>query len=413
MPGAQGEILFLAHRIPWPPDRGDKIRSHNELRALAALAPVHVGCFADDERDESFAADMAQISATQCVVRRPGNKPMAALRGLARQDPLSIALFESAQMHAYVRKTLAERPISTVFGFSGQVAQYAQGLPADCRFIMDFVDIDSAKFTAYGATKGGPMGWVHRREGRILADYERAVAMQADVSLFVSDAEAGLFRQTNGLPADRVQALENGVALDYFAQEAAFAPLSPGERGTGPLIVFTGQMDYRPNVEAVIDFAERSLPKIRAVHADARFAIVGRNPAPPVRALCGTGGVLVTGAVDDVRPWLAAADVVVAPLRIARGIQNKILEAMAMAKPVVASGEAAEGIDATDGRDLIVAPTPEAEADLVISLLSDPAGAAAIGAAARVRVEQRYSWAAAMAPLASLLSGDRSPARAA
>jgi sugar transferase (PEP-CTERM/EpsH1 system associated) len=413
MPGAQGEILFLAHRIPWPPDRGDKIRSHNELRALAALAPVHVGCFADDERDESFAADMAQISATQCVVRRPGNKPMAALRGLARQDPLSIALFESAQMHAYVRKTLAERPISTVFGFSGQVAQYAQGLPADCRFIMDFVDIDSAKFTAYGATKGGPMGWVHRREGRILADYERAVAMQADVSLFVSDAEAGLFRQTNGLPADRVQALENGVALDYFAQEAAFTPLSPGERGTGPLIVFTGQMDYRPNVEAVIDFAERSLPKIRAVHADARFAIVGRNPAPPVRALCGTGGVLVTGAVDDVRPWLAAADVVVAPLRIARGIQNKILEAMAMAKPVVASGEAAEGIDATDGRDLIVAPTPEAEADLVISLLSDPAGAAAIGAAARVRVEQRYSWAAAMAPLASLLSGDRSPARAA
>jgi sugar transferase (PEP-CTERM/EpsH1 system associated) len=257
------------------------------------------------------------------------------------------------------------------------------------------------------------MGWVHRREGRVLADYERVIAAQADVSLFVSDAEADLFRATHGFASDRVRVLENGVALDIFSPHAAITSLTPGERGSGPLIVFTGQMDYRPNIEAVVDFAQRSLPKIRKVHGDARFAIVGRNPAAPVRALCGTSGVVVTGAVDDVRPWLAAADVVVAPLRMARGIQNKVLEAMAMARPVVASAQAAEGIDAEDGRDLLVARDPDAEARLVIGLLGEPAHAEAIGKAARLRAERRYSWAAAMAPLEALLTGSETPARAA
>ena len=406
MDGQRGEILFLSHRIPWPPDRGDKIRSHHELRALAKLAPVHVACFADDERDESFAGEMASLTASQCVLRRPGRRLAAGLRGLATGAPLSVALFESAAMRAYVRRTLAGRPIRAVFGFSGQMAQYAVDLPASCRFVMDLGDIDSAKFAAYGAAKGGPMGWVHRREGRLLAAYERAVAERADVTLFVSEAEAGLFRATHGLSSARVRALENGVALDHFAPDATILPLTPGERGAGPLIVFTGQMDYRPNVEAVIDFAQRSLPQIRAVHAGTRFAIVGRNPVAAVRALCGEDGVVVTGAVEDVRPWLAAADLVVAPLRIARGIQNKVLEAMAMARPVLVSAPAAEGIDALDGRDFIVAPIPADEARLAIDLIADPARAAAIGVAGRRRVEARYNWAAALAPLDALLFGD-------
>jgi sugar transferase (PEP-CTERM/EpsH1 system associated) len=402
---SRGEILFLSHRIPWPPDRGDKIRSHHELRALAALAPVHVGCFADDARDMSFAPEMAEITASQCVLTRTVSKPIAALHGLARHAPLSFALFRSAQMQAYVRQLLAERPIRAMFGFSGQVAQFVGALPQGCRFVMDFVDIDSAKFAAYGAGARGPMGWINRREGRVLADHERRIAQKADVSLFVSEAEASLFRDRHGLSPGRVRALENGVALDYFSPGAAIEPLRAGERGSGPLIVFTGQMDYRPNIEAVTSFAEQSLPKIRAVHPDARFAVVGRNPAPQVRALCGTSGVIVTGAVDDVRPWLAAAAVVVAPLRIARGIQNKILEAMAMARPVVASVEAAEGIDALDGRDFLIARDGGAEARLVLDLMADPARAAAIGEAARARVQQRYGWAAAMAPLEALLFG--------
>jgi sugar transferase (PEP-CTERM/EpsH1 system associated) len=411
--GSRGEVLFLAHRIPWPPDRGDKIRSYHELRAIAALAPVHVGCFADDARDLGFAAEMAQVTASQCVLPRPGNRPLAALRGLARHEALSVSLFDSPQMQDWVCQTLAERPIRAVFGFSGQIAQYVGDLPPGCRFVMDIGDIDSAKFTAYGAAKGGPMGWVYRREGRVLGDYERAIAQRADVSLFVSEAEASLFRDLHGFPPERVRALENGVALDYFSPDATFAPLTAGERGSGPLIVFTGQMDYRPNVEAVMAFAQESLPAIRAVHGDARFAIVGRNPSAPVRTLCGTSGVIVTGAVDDVRPWLAAADVVVAPLRIARGIQNKVLEAMAMARPVIASAPAAEGIDALDGRDFLIGRDAADEARVTIALLGDPARCATIGRAARLRVEARYGWAAAMAPLEALLFGRGAAAQAA
>ncbi|MGB3927420.1 MAG: glycosyltransferase, partial [Sphingobium sp.] len=167
--------------------------------------------------------------------------------------------------------------------------------------------------------------------------------------------------------------------------------------------VFTGQMDYRPNVEAVDSFARQTLPAIRSLHPNARFAIVGRNPTPQVQALGQLPGAVVTGAVPDVRGWLAAADVVVAPLRIARGVQNKVLEAMAMARPVVASPQAAEGIDARDEAHLLVAANPAEEAAKIVALLADPARAAALGRAARARMEQRYRWSATLAGLPAML----------
>lgn len=404
---APGEVLFLAHRIPWPPDRGDKIRSYHELRAIAALAPVHVACFADDARDESFAPAMDAVTASQCVVRRATGKGVAALRSFATGEPLSLALFRSAMLRDYVRRVLTERPIRAIFGFSGQMAQFVpRALPVGTRFVMDIGDVDSEKFAAYGREQSGPMGWVYRREGRILGRYEDALGRRADLSLFVSEAEAALFRDRARLGPDRVRPLENGVDTGFFDPAGDFAALAPQERGEGPLIVFTGQMDYRPNVDAVADFAGRCLPAIRAAHPRARFAIVGRSPTAAVQALGRQPGVQVIGEVADVRGWIAAADVVVAPLRIARGIQNKVLEAMAMARPVVCSPAAAEGIDAAPGSALLVAGDPAGMAEAVCALLRDPARAAGIGAAGRARVQARYSWAAAMAPLAAMLFPD-------
>jgi sugar transferase (PEP-CTERM/EpsH1 system associated) len=402
----QGEILFLAHRIPWPPDRGDKIRSYNELQAIARIAPVHVGCFADDARDESFAPAMARVTASQCVVRRAGGKALAAVQGIARGEPLSVALFRSRAMHAYVRRLLAERPIRAIFGFSSQIAQFVpEHLPDGVRFVMDMGDVDSEKFAAYGREQGGVMGWVYRREGRVLAAYEDALGRRADNSLFVSEAEAQIFRARAGLGTGKVRAMENGVDTVFFDPAAQFAPVDPAQRGKGPFLVFTGQMDYRPNIEAVTDFAERSMPVILAAYPQARFAIVGRSPTPAVQALGGRPGIIVTGEVPDVRGWIAGADLVVAPLRIARGIQNKALEAMAMARPVLCSAQAAEGIDAQDGKEFLVVRAPEEEAAAVLALLADPARGAAIGQAARARVKARYSWDAAMAPLAQMLFG--------
>ena len=164
--GAAGDILFLCHRIPFPPDRGDKIRSYNLLHALAKIAPVHVGCFADDERDESFAGELAQVAASQIVIRRGQSKVIAGLKGLALRQSLLVSLFDHPRLHQWVAQTVAKRNIGTVFAYSAQMAHFVPALPGGTRFIMDFVDFDSAKYADYGRTQGGPMGWINRREGR-------------------------------------------------------------------------------------------------------------------------------------------------------------------------------------------------------------------------------------------------------
>jgi sugar transferase (PEP-CTERM/EpsH1 system associated) len=399
------DILFLAHRIPYPPDRGDKIRSWNILQHLAGLGRVHLACFADDEADAAHLAGLRQalggrLGTAHVEVRRT-SRASAAARALLEGKPVSLTLFDSAAMRLFVTRTIVEQRISTVFAFSGQMAQF---VPPGPRLVMDFVDMDSAKFASYGE-QGGPLGAVHRREARKLFAFEREVAGRAAVSLFVSEDEASLFRRSAALPHADIRALHNGVDLEFYRPGADFARLAPPG---APLIVFTGQMDYAPNADAVAWFADEVLPNI----PKAQFAIVGRNPTEAVRRLAGRDRVVVTGAVADTRSWLAAADVVVAPLRIARGIQNKVLEAMAMARPVVASPAAFEGIEAEPGRDLLVAEAAAEQAKAIRHVLSDPGRAAALGAAARRRMEEAYRWSVRLAPLAGLVGVDERQAAA-
>jgi sugar transferase (PEP-CTERM/EpsH1 system associated) len=269
------------------------------------------------------------------------------------------------------------------------------------RRIVDFIDLDSDKWGQYADTAGQPMRWVYRRESRLLARAETAIAARSSASLFVSEAEADLFRRRPGVAAEHVHAIGNGVDLDYFDGSRAYEnPYPPG----GPVLVFTGMMDYRANVDAVLWFSDMILPEIRARHPDARFAIVGAKPDEKVRRLAERPGVIVTGRVEDVRPYVAHAAVAVAPLRIARGIQNKVLEAMAMARPVVASAEAFEGIDAEPGTDLAVAENGNF-ADLVRRLLDDPAEAAALGSRGRRRLSGHYTWEQRLAPLGRIVEG--------
>jgi sugar transferase (PEP-CTERM/EpsH1 system associated) len=376
------EILFLAHRAPFPPDRGDKIRSYHILRHLARFATVHLAAFADDVRDQVVPAPLRSRLGEVLIVPRTRPRVLSMADALLTRRPFSLAAFADPRMRDGVTQLLARRPIDAIYAFSGQIAQY---LPAaGPRQIMDFVDLDSAKFAAYAEDGHGPMRWLMRREARLLGAYERQVAARVDASLFVSAAEAAL------LPG--AQALENGIDTDRF-DPAMTAPVA----SNGPLIVFTGQMDYRPNIDAVVGFARDVLPAVLKAHPAARFAIVGRAPAPAVRALAGDH-VLVTGEVPDTRPWLAAAAAVVAPLTLARGVQNKVLEAMAMARPVVASAAAAEGID--HAGTIIVSDAPAAA---VIGLLSKPQRAAALGASARVQVVGRYGWDACLSGLRALV----------
>jgi sugar transferase (PEP-CTERM/EpsH1 system associated) len=388
------ELLFLAHRAPFPPDRGDKIRSYHVLRHLMARARVHLVAFGESETDFDVPTDVAEGLASFAIVRRSKPQAVAAVEALASGRPVSLAAFASHAMRAAVAQVLAERRIDAIYCFSGQMAQY---LPRDVPVVMDFVDVDSAKFAGFAESGSLPMRWMMRREARLLGAFERRVALRARTSVFVSAAEADLFRA--GGAEGRIEAVENGIDAGTF-DPALIDGKGAGQR---PLVVFTGQMDYRPNIEAVTWFVREVLPLLHARHPGLRFAIVGRAPAPAVQALA-SDQVIVTGAVDDVRPWLAAADVCVAPLKLARGIQNKVLEAMAMARPVVASAAAAEGID--HGGTLRVADDGADHAAAILALLDDPEAAAALGVAARARVVARYDWRARLAPLNALLGLD-------
>ncbi len=435
-------LLFLAHRVPFPPDRGDKIRSFHILQYLAKRARVHLLAFADDAADVDPPAAFTDTLASCTIVRRTKSQKRAAVEALATGKPVSLTAFAHPAMQAAVDRVMPH--VGGVYCFSGQMAQY---LPDDAPpMVMDFVDVDSAKFAGFAEDARGPMRWMMRREAWLLGAFEREVAGRVSASLFVSDAEAAVFR--DGGATGRLLAVENGIDSVTFDPTAQFVrsgkDLPPGEgvppgEGRGPigtsavtkhgpqsatspnwapafaggvnargatveaLIVFTGQMDYRPNIDAVTWFARDILPLVRQSRP-ARFAIVGRAPTPAVHALA-SDHVTVTGEVDDVRGWLVAADVCVAPLKLARGVQNKVLEAMAMARPVVASTAAAEGID--HAGTIRIAETARDFADQVIALLDAPATAATLGTAARAQVIRRYGWDARLAPLDALFDFPR------
>lgn len=393
-----GDILFLCHRQPFPPNRGDSIRSWNIIKALSRLAPVHLVSFGQD--DPETREDLEAVCASVQLISSQRSKTAAMAASLLSGRPASVELFRSDAFEAAVKRVCVEHPIAVAYAFSGQMGQYADLFPTDARFVMDFTDVDSEKFASYGRTLGGVAGLANRFEARRLFAFERSVAGVADLNLFVSKTEEDLFRRLLGTAQVPLGTLENGVDLERFS------PFTPsGERvgGDAPLIVFTGQMDYPPNVDAVIYFAKEVLPLVRERQADARFAIVGRAPTDEVLLLDALPGVEVTGEVPDTRPWLSSAKVVVAPLRIARGIQNKVLEAMASGKAVVASPEAAEGIDACHEREFIIASSAAAQADAVVSLLHDPTKRSRMEHAAREAMVARYSWDAKMASLPEIV----------
>jgi sugar transferase (PEP-CTERM/EpsH1 system associated) len=389
-----GDILFLAHRVPYPPDRGDKIRGFNVLKFLSERKRVHLIAFADDTRDMKRKDGLSKFTGNRSIIWRSKSRAVAALEAIFSRRPVSLTAFENRPLREAVDNILARHSIDTIYVFSSQMAQYLPARPRQ-RVIMDFCDMDSAKFASYAKSATGPMAWFMKREAKMLFSHERAVAHRADASLFVSAAEAELFRSKTG--AERVHVVENGIDTEFFDPTAQFKRIDT----TGSLIVFTGQMDYRPNIEAVTWFVETILPHVRIRHPQARFVIVGRNPTESVRALAKQPGVIVTGEVADVRGWVAAAAVVVAPLKLARGVQNKVLEAMAMARPVVASTAAAQGID--HGGTIRVGGTVGEIAEEVIAVLDDPAGGNAMGREARTQVQRRYSWQACLAPLDTIL----------
>ena len=388
-------ILYLVHRFPYPPNKGDKVRSYHILRHLAQRHRIYLGTFIDDPEDavhldtvRGWCADVYAAPLSPRLAR------LRSARGLATGTALTLPYYRDVRLQDWVERVCATGVIDAAVIFSSAMAQYVEhrpGLP----LLVDFVDVDSAKWTQYGQTRLWPLSWLFRREGMCLLNYERRTAARARRSFFVTAQEADLFCRQAPEAAGRVEALNNGVDGEFFSPAPVFDNPFAGDEDA---VVFTGAMDYWPNVDAVTWFAQEVLPLLRSRHPRVRFYVVGRSPAPAVRQLAGVT-VTVTGTVADVRPYLRHAAVVVAPLRIARGIQNKVLEAMAMGCAVVVSRSCAAAIDAQEGEHLVSAGTADEFAGAVTKFLDDREAAGACGRAARRQVLQRYGWEANLAGL--------------
>ena len=392
------DLLFLAHRLPYPPDKGDKIRSWPILRHLAARHRVHLGAFYDDPRDAAYVPVLQQICASVCALPlRPWQGRVRGLAALATGEAMSARYFRDRRLMAWIDDTVVKFEPRAAFVYCSAMAPYVTGL-AFGRRVIDMVDLDSEKWRGYAAG-GGMLAPLYRREARRLLALERRAASEFDATLFVSTGEAELLERHAPEAATRVHVMSNGIDLDRFNPDRAYPnPFPRGRRA----VVFTGAMDYWPNVDAACWFGTEVVPRLRRRWSNTDFWIVGANPTRAIRRLCGDANIRVTGRVADVRPYLAHADLAVAPLRLARGIQNKVLEAMAMAKPLVASPAALAAFGFARNDEVLAASTPAEFVDMTAVALS--AKGRAIGLRGRARIAAEYRWDSKLPLLDKLLA---------
>ena len=378
-------ILYISHRIPYPPNKGDKIRSFHQIRHLSKEHAIHLTCLADEKEDIRYAENLKQYCASvEVVYRRQIVTKMLAASALFTNKPLSVVSFYSRELHEKITQKIATENFDAIFVFSSAMAEYVRQVKHIPKMI-DFVDVDSEKWRLYADYRPFPLSWIYRTEARRLSHYEQEVANSFKHSIFISQKEADFLRGQIG--ARSVSVVSNGVDLQYFH------PCADRQQSDSMKeIVFVGMMDYFPNVDAVQYFCRDILPRIRTSIPQVRFSIVGRNPTTAVKKLAREPNITVTGTVDDVRPYLAKAVVMVAPFRIARGVQNKVLEAMAMGVPVVGTSLAFQGLRIGHGDGIRQMDDPEQFAQSVITLLKDGQEQRTCVRKVRQYVERCHQW---------------------
>jgi sugar transferase (PEP-CTERM/EpsH1 system associated) len=382
-------IFCVCQRVPFPPDRGDKIVTFHEIRHLSQKHEVHVFCLADGGQDLANLPALRDCAAsvTAVAVTRLRSR-LRSLLALAAGRPLSVAAFDEAELHQAILRKYDEVLPDLIIVFSCNVAQYAEHFPGVPR-IMQFHDLDSLKWAQFAERKRIPLKWIYRIEAQRLLAYERGIAHGFSHALVCTAAEREDFARL--FPGAAVSLVGNGVDLEYFR--------SPGAVKEPGSLVFTGVMDYFPNVDAVEWFCDAILPLVRAQIPQARLTICGSRPTAAVRQLAKREGVRVTGWVPDTRPYLDTAEVFVAPLRVARGVQNKLLEALAMGLPCIASAIAWRGTTVGRGNGILVADNAAEFAAHVIRLLRDSAFRAETAKKAREAAEAQYRWEGQLAAL--------------
>lgn len=403
-------LLFLCHRIPYPPNKGDKIRAFHLLVHLSRHFDIYLASFVDDADDWAGAEELHKYCRE--VYLRPLNPTTAKIRsltGLLSQQALSLPYYADSTLKQWVARACQSHNIRHALVYSSTMAQFLPDKGSNLeRKVIDFVDIDSDKWRQYSEQKPWPLSWLYRREARLLLKCERELASTFDASLFVSSTEADLFRELAPESSHKIGFYNNGVDSDYFDPQSNIGPALENPFPAGcQALVFTGAMDYWPNVDAVIWFAEQAFPALRAKHPALEFYIVGGKPAASVQQLAALPGITVTGRVPDVRPYLKYAVAAVAPMRIARGIQNKVLEGMAMARPVLVSSKGLEGIDARHEEHILLADTAADYERCINAVLAG--NYPALGEQARACVQQHFNWDNTLPEVVNLLQHACSP----
>jgi sugar transferase (PEP-CTERM/EpsH1 system associated) len=399
-------VLYLVHRVPYPPDKGDRIRNYHVLAWLARRASVHLACLADEPIDDAVVETLEGLADRVAIIRlRRGLRWARAACSFAMGGTMSEGAFRSSKLGRLLRRWVGATHYQVILASASSLVPYLRrerlgGVPV----VMDFVDVDSQKWLDYANASRAPRAWLYAAEGRRLRRLEQDVTTWARAAILVSQAETNLFLHT--CAAKNVYTVPNGVDL------VSFHPVEEAV-GSDRTCVFVGALDYRPNVDGVGWFCREAWPAIHRRRPGARLLLVGRRPVPAVRRLARVPGVEVIGQVPDVRPYLAAAAVVVVPLRLARGVQNKVLEAMAMSKATVASPQSLAGLGSQAAVPALGASTPAEWVDAVVGLMDDPDRRRRLGREGRRYVEEFHCWDHRLEPLGPILGLSREPARAA
>jgi polysaccharide biosynthesis protein PslH len=385
-------ILFLSQRVPYPPNRGDKITTWRLIERMRRHHEVRCIAFSHGAADEAGAQELrAKGISIHTVPYHDRAAKLRALPLLLTRQPLTLGVYGSAELQRLVDQELPACDLA--YAYSSSMGAFLEPHARIPR-VMHFGELDSDKWRQYSTAMGAPMSWVYAREARTLLAFERRIAQSFAENVVCTELERRVFLEA--IPGSHCVVLQNGVDLEYF---------HPRDNQPQPLqLAFTGVMNYHPNAEGCIWFVQSILPLIRARHPQVRFTIIGSHPTAAVQALAQSAGVEVTGFVTDTREHLRRASVSVAPLRIARGIQNKVLEAMAMGLPVVGTTPATQGVGARDGEHYLVRDREQDFAQAVIRLLDDAAERQRLAGAARAFVEAHYNWEHVFAPLDTLLA---------
>jgi sugar transferase (PEP-CTERM/EpsH1 system associated) len=386
-------ILYLVHRFPYPPDKGDRIRAFHLLKYLARHNAVHLACLADEAVTENACTALQRYCERLAIVRLGRTRWLRGLCSALQGQTITQGVFHSPILATTVRRWAQETDFQASLASASSMVSYLrmkelETVPA----IVDLVDVDSQKWLDYAAAGRGPRTWLYRLEGQRLRGLERELPDWAAAVTLVGEAEADLYRSF--CAAGPVHVVTNGVDLDYFQPSAD----RPGEG-----CVFVGALDYRPNVEGAQWFCREVWPEILRCRPDTKLRLVGRRPAPAVRRLGELPGVELVGQVADVRPQIAGAAVVVVPLQIARGVQNKVLEALAMGKATVASPQSLAGLGAKPGVHLMEAASTQQWVEVLLRLLDNQDLRRQLGIAGRHYVEAHHRWSGCLEPLGQLL----------